>query len=337
MLAELQLTRAPVAARAALDEIALLGEIQVNEGAYAEVASPLPARVLTMLAAPGTRVRPGTALATLQSIELGQARAAFLSSQARARLAQSALERKRSLAKERIVAGRELQEAEAEAAAALAEMRAARAALGALGVSAEGAGSVFTLRSPIAGEVIERTIVRGQLADPSRPAFKVADLSHLWLVAHASERDADHLRIGADAQVHLPSDSDRTLLGTVTLVGREVDPGSRTVPVRIELASPSMRLRPGMSATVTIASETGGAPMLTVPVTALQHLRDGWYVFLPRATGTFVLREVERGRDVASDIEVRAGLRAGDVVIADGAFLLKAEAEKASGAMGEEE
>ncbi len=339
MLPELHLTRAPVTARPAIEATVLLGELQVDEGAYAEVASPVPARVLTVLAAPDAHVRPGTALATLQSTELGQARATFLAAEARARLAQSALDRKRSLAEERIVSGREVQEAEAEAAAALAESRAARAALSALGVPADGdqAGAVFTLRSPVAGDVIERSAVRGQLADPARALFKIANLSHLWLIAHASERDADRVRLGAHAEVRVQSSPGRLLVGSVTLIGREVDPASRTVPVRIELANPGALLRPGMTATVTIASNEGGASILTVPVAALQHLREGWYVFLPRGTGMFVLREVERGRDLGSDIEVRAGLCTGEIVVADGAFLLKAEAEKASGAMGEEE
>ena len=338
MLPELHLTRSPVTARPAIEETMLLGELQVNEGAYAEVASPLPARVLAVLAAPGAHVHPGSALAGLQSTELGQARATFLSTQARARLAQSVLDRKRSLATEHIVAGRELQEAEAEAAAALAEMHAARTALGALGVLADGGqGAMFTLRSPIAGDVIERSVMRGQFADPARVLFKIANLSTLWLIAHASERDAGRLRPGARADVRVQSAPERSLVGTLTLIGREVDPASRTVPVRIELANPGMFLRPGMTATVSIASSQGGASILTVPVTALQHVRGGWYVFLPRGTGTFVLREVQRGQDLGSNTEVRAGVGPGEIVIADGAFLLKAEAEKASGDMGGEE
>ncbi len=77
--------------------------------------------------------------------------------------------------------------------------------------------------------------------------------------------------------------------------------------------------------------------VLAAPVVALQHLRDAWYVFLPAGPARFVMREVSRGRDLGDEVEIVSGLRAGERVVVNGAFLLKAEAEKASGAMGEEE
>ena len=77
-------------------------------------------------------------------------------------------------------------------------------------------------------------------------------------------------------------------------------------------------------------------PIVALPVAALQRLPEGWCVFLPRdEPGAYELRPVGRGRDLAGEVEIVRGLRPGERVVVEGAFLLKAEAEKARG-MGEE-
>ena len=338
MLRDLRITTAPVEARTASENVTMLGELRVNEDNYAEVGSPIAARVLRVLASPGETVRPGHALAELQSVELGKARAEYLAAKARRDLAQHSIQRKRSLAVERIVPQRELQEAEAEAAAADAALRAARAALLALGetadeVSASGDGdtSRFPLRSPIGGTILERQVVRGQVADPARPLFRIADLARLWLTVHAFERDAVRVKVGTAASATFPALPGRTFPGTVTLVGSQVDLNSRTIPIRIELTNPEGLLRPGMSATASVPLGTKAGVILAVPSAALQRLQEGWAVFLPRAQDRFEIRSVGRGRDLGGEVEVISGLQAGETIVVEGAFLLKAEAEKSSG------
>jgi cobalt-zinc-cadmium efflux system membrane fusion protein len=308
-----------------------LGELHVNEERYAEVSSPVAAQVTALRAAAGQAVREGHALAELTSPELGKARGAFHEADARARVARQALERKRSLLEERIVPAREVQEAEAEAQAAAAAQQAARAALESLGVhGAPGEGPRFVLRAPLAGTVIERTAVQGQVVEAGRLLFKVGDLRTLWVVAHASERDALRVRVGTKARVALQALPGRTLQATVTLVGREVEAASRTIPVRLILANEDGGLRPGMSATVWLPIGEGTS-IRTVPAAALQRLRESWCVFVPKDPGVFEVRPVGRGRDLGGEVEVLSGLSAGETVVVEGAFLLKAEAEKAAG------
>jgi len=71
-----------------------------------------------------------------------------------------------------------------------------------------------------------------------------------------------------------------------------------------------------------------------VPVAALQRLHDAWCVFVPKGKGVFEVRTVGRGRDLGGEVEIVSGARAGEVVVVEGAFLLKAEAEKAEGEGG---
>jgi cobalt-zinc-cadmium efflux system membrane fusion protein len=137
MLRDLHITTAPAEVRASGEGVTALGEVRVNEAAYAEIGVAIAARVVRVSAAAGDAVVAGQPLAVLQSVEVGRARATLLAGEADAKLARSTLERKRELARERVVPARELQEAEAAAAAAASSLEAARAALAALGVSLE--------------------------------------------------------------------------------------------------------------------------------------------------------------------------------------------------------
>ena len=83
-----------------------------------------------------------------------------------------------------------------------------------------------------------------------------------------------------------------------------------------------------MSATATLPVGDTGAPILTVPVAAVQRVRNEWCVFLPKDASHFEIRRIGRGRDLGGEVEVLSGLRAGETIVVDGAFLLKAQAEK---------
>jgi cobalt-zinc-cadmium efflux system membrane fusion protein len=331
---DLRITTAVAAERTGVQEVTVLGEVVADEARYAEVAPTTSGQIVRALVESDTMVKPGTPLALLRSTELGRARADLVSANARRDLAQQALNRKRGLASERIVAQREVQEAEATFRAAEADAQATDAALKALGVSGdpvEGDPSLFYVRSPIAGRVIDRRAILGQHADTDSRLFVVADLSHVWIVAQAFERDAVNVRAGSVAHVILAALPGREFDGRVSLVGRQVDEGSRTLPIRIELPNPSGVLRPGMSTSARLEVAGTGRMILTVPAAALQRVGDRWLVFVPKAEYEYEMRPVGRGRDLGNDVEVVSGLRAGETVVVEGAFLLKAEAEKRSG------
>jgi cobalt-zinc-cadmium efflux system membrane fusion protein len=330
-LRDLKLTTFPAELRPGGEGVTALGELKVDENVYAEAGSPIPARVVHPVASPGQYVRRGQPLAELESVEVGQARAQRTAAQARVELARQTVERKRGLAAERIVSRGELQRAEAERAEAEADLRGAEASLEALGVGAGRAGrlSNFTLASPISGTVLERFAVRGQSVEPSQSLFRIGDLSRLWLVVQAPERDAVRMRPGASAEITLAALPGQKLRGTVEWVGREVDAHSRTVPVRIVIPNQDGRLKPGMFATSWIETGAQGEQVVAVPATALQRMDDLWVVFLPQGEGRFEVRPVERGRDLGDEVAILSGLKPGERVVDEGAFVLRAEAEKA--------
>lgn len=334
MLRDLRVTTRQVESRTGSDLVVLLGELAVDQRTYAEVGTPVAARVTRLLANAGDTVRAGQTLAELTSPELGRERAEYLSARARLTLAEAALERKRSLAAEKIAPLREVQEAESAVGEARAALRSSRAAIAAFGVEPptndgdDATSSLFVLRSPVAGAVIERAALVGQLLDPAAPAFRIGDLSTLWLTVHAFERDAVRVRQGVSARLAFPALPGQDFEGTVTMVGRQVERESRTVPVRIDVQNKQNVLRPGMSATATLPVGETGAAILTVPVSAVQRVRNEWCVFLPKDANHFEIRRIGRGRDLGGEVEVLSGLSANETIVVDGAFLLKAQAEK---------
>ncbi|HKU44008.1 MAG TPA: efflux RND transporter periplasmic adaptor subunit [Polyangiales bacterium] len=331
MLRDLRITVREAELRSAGEAIAALGELVVNEERYAEVGSPIAARVARVLVAAGDKVSAGQPLVELDSPELGRARAELTSARARKELAERALARRTELAAERIVAQRELDSTQAEASEASAQLSAAEQSLAALG-GGRGSGTRFVLNAPITGSVIERNAVQGRLVDAQQRLFAVGDLSQLWLVAHAFERDALRIQAGRNVRASFPALPGREFAGSVLRVGSRVDPLSRTLDIRIAIDNPEGVLRPGMSATARIPVGDESAQIVALPVAALQRLPEGWCVFLPLAEeGSFETRPVGRGRDLGGEVEVVHGLKAGERVVVDGAFLLKAEVEKARG------
>lgn len=337
VLGDLRITTGRVEERAGAETAALQGELRLNENAYAEVGAPIASRVIAVSVTAGQMVHSGQVLAILQSPEVGKAMSEVLSAEAHLELAKRALERKQRLGKERIVSEREIQEAETNAASAEAELRSARASLGALGVKAADSDAVgyvssrFALHSPLTGTVIERSAVNGQLADPAQPLFRIGDLSRLWLTVHAFERDAVRIKTGTQARVSFAALPGQTFQGRVILVGKQVESDSRTIPVRIEIANQRGDLRPGMSATASVVVGNVPGKVLAIPIGAMQRSADRWVVFIPRGEDSFEMRPVGRGRDLGGEVEILSGLKAGETVVVDGAFLFKAQAERARG------
>jgi cobalt-zinc-cadmium efflux system membrane fusion protein len=332
MMRDLRITTSVVEQRHGGDGVSLLGEVTVNEDSYSQVGAPIAARVVKINVGPGQHVSKGQQLAVLQSTEIGKARSENITARARLQLAQQTLERKRRLAGEHIVAQRDVQEAEAAVASAEADVRASRSTLQALDApDISGESSQLSLRAPISGMVIDRAALLGQLAEPAQPLFKIADLSNVWLSVHAFERDAVRLQTGKTAKVTLPALPGRTFQAKITLIGKQVDTASRTIPVRIAIANSSGVFRPGMSATAWVPLGESSQQVITVPAASVQRIENQWYVFIPKSQDTFELRQVGRGRDLEGEIEIVSGLKPGETMVVDGAFLLKAEAEKARG------
>ena len=158
---------------------------------------------------------------------------------------------------------------------------------------------------------------------PADILFDIADLSAVWILADVYESDLATVELGMAAEVTLPYQPGRTWRGKVAFVNPIVDPGTRTVKVRIEVANEDYALKPDMFADVVLRRELGDA--LFVPESAVLKPGDRQIVFLDLGDGRLAPREIETGARVEGGYAVLSGIAEGDKVVTSANFLIDSE------------
>jgi membrane fusion protein, copper/silver efflux system len=201
--------------------------------------------------------------------------------------------------------------------------------------SLEARGTVsrtLTLRAPRAGEIVEKNVIAGQAVQAGTNLFLIADRSEVWVDVAIFEQDAAAVRVGAPATVSVDAIPGRTFRGRVTFIYPQLDEKTRTLTARVQVANPAGTLRPGMYATAELAR--GGRRAVSVPLTAVLPTGTKDLVFVNRGDGRFVPREVRVGARNDSLVEIVAGVKAGDEVIASATYLLDSESNLAAAIQG---
>lgn len=180
------------------------------------------------------------------------------------------------------------------------------------------------IRSPIDGIVLSRSVTVGQVVDTGTEAFVISDLSTVWVMAAANEKDIGFLHNGASADVTTQGFADVAFRGRVSDVGDMLDPQTRTLPVRIQVPNPGIRLRPGMFATAHVAGFSTRTAIF-IPEDALQNINGNQVVFLTPDGVTFRPQVVRLGTHSMGRTEIVEGLRPGDRIVVGGAFMVKGE------------
>lgn len=315
------------------------GSIVAADDRQARVGVRVPGRVTALKAAVGDTVKKGQVLAVVESPELGRAKSEYVSAAAAARLARENAAREKQLFEKKISAEVEWRKAEAEAVRTAADLQAAENRLHALGVGDRELpdkvahfGSTFGTSSPIDGVVVERGVTLGEMVNPEKTLFLVMDLGVVWLIVDVFEKDIAQVALKQRVKVSVTAYKEEEFEGEVSYIGAVVEPRSRAVKVRIALANPNGRLKPGMFARVSLSDTKGDEhEHLFVPVEAVQRTEQGEIVFVPGdEPGEFVPRPVKTGHEAGKSVAIDSGLTAGEQVVVSGSFILKSELGKAS-------
>ncbi len=189
----------------------------------------------------------------------------------------------------------------------------------------------LTLRSPIAGTVMEKQTFAGQYVTPQSDLYVVANLSTVWMQARVFQYELTHVALGMPATVSFQSTPGRITVGKIVFIDPVVDEVSRSAQVRIELANPSGELRPGMFGDVSIGHTMGKG--LTVPASAIIRTGERDIAFRVLAADRFAPVEVKISPISFGDrFQVLAGLKAGDEVVTSANFLIDSESRLEAGA-----
>ena len=180
------------------------------------------------------------------------------------------------------------------------------------------------VKSPMTGYVTTRNAAPGLFVQPgvAPPPFTVADLSTMWMFANVPESETPFLRVGQKVKARVGAFPDREFDGVVTVLGPSVDPNTRRVFVRSEIADPEHLLRAGMFANFTI-SVGNSTNSTAVPQSAVVREGDGTMtVWVTNDRKRFMRKTVKIGHIQDGLDEILDGVQQGELIVSDGAVFL---------------
>jgi cobalt-zinc-cadmium efflux system membrane fusion protein len=318
-----------------VEELRASGRVDFNELFLSRIGANVTGRVSDILAVPGQMVKQGDVLAKITSTELTQSQLSYLKAKSASQLAEQAANRAKILYKEDVIALAELQRREAESNSAKAEFRAANDQLRVQGMDQVSidklakSGVIESINNVVAtipGEIVERKINKGQVVQPADALFTVADLSSLWAISEVPESSSYLIRKGQKASLIIPALRNQEIEGTVAHVDSIVNPQTRTVVVRMELANKEGQIKPGMLATMLIESQP--LDKLVVPVGAVVREDNHDHVFVRLDDDLYRMVPVKLGPEGKGFRPVISGLKEGQEIAIEGAYHLNTERKR---------
>lgn len=331
-------------------EVTAPGKVEANPNLISRVPLPVPGRVARVLVKLGDSVTSGQPILMIESPEASDASANYAQSesvitQASAALTQAHVttakakadyDRATALFEHEAVAQKDLLNAKSEyeqskaaaeqAAAAVEHAKAARARaferLRLLGLKPGEARPQVVVRSPLAGKVMEMSVVAGEYrTDTTAPVMTIADLRTVWVTSDVPENSLRLVNAGETVDILFDAYPGEKFYGRVARVADALDPKTRTIKVMVELDNARGRLKPEMFGRIRHVEAAREIPAL--PVGAI--IQDGGknIVYVEQSKGRFEAREVITGHRSGDLITIVSGVQPGERVVVDGVMLLR--------------
>jgi cobalt-zinc-cadmium efflux system membrane fusion protein len=301
-----------------------VGTVEFDPTHVAAVGTRASGVVAKVLHVEGDLVERGELLAEIESAGLAEAHADLRVAASKKRAAELNLARARTLFEKQLTTAREFEQARSALEEQNALLAAAEERIQALGGGGSDTG-ISQLRAPVAGVIAARSIAPGQSLEPGHVAFRVGDLDQLWVILRIFERGVGLVSVGDVVEVRSLSELARKITGTVAHVGEVLDPGTRTVNVRVVVPNEERSLRPGQSVKATIRTSGPARTATSVPTSAVTYVDGAPTVFVAETPTRFVPRRVELGIDGGDRVEITKGVREGERVVSKNVLAIKSE------------
>jgi membrane fusion protein (multidrug efflux system) len=307
-----------VTKRDLVEPLLVRGSVGAPPNEDVKLAAQVAGRVVSMRVAEGDSVRAGEVVAEIETPPLEdlqrQAKAALSQAQAARENAKLNLARTERLFERGIAAGKEVEDARAQAAATEAALEQAHAAL----ATADRQLARARVTSPISGQVVKRFVGVGEQVDgtPAQPLVEIANVDKVEVAAHVAAERLARVRVGQRAELVSDAWPGRRFEAEVIAISPAIDPATNAALVRLRVPNPEHMLKVGMFAEVRIGlAEKKG--VLVVPPSALSRTADGTAVYL--VSGAEAARtKVEIGLETPDAVEVVSGLKEGQTVLTSG-------------------
>jgi cobalt-zinc-cadmium efflux system membrane fusion protein len=331
--------------------LVLTGSVGHDENRLLQVASNVRGRVAAIPVDLGAWVRKGDPILEIESVELGRAREEFVKELSELSVSARAYERARTLVQAKAISAGEFETREGDSLSKKAAVEAAERALHLYGdsepevarlrarvasdspIASDSEAPRLVLRAPFDGRVVDRKVTPGALVESLQPLMTVANLSQVWVFLQAYEKDLALLHNGLPVTIRTEAYPQESFGGRIDFISSTLDTTTRSVRVRATVANPKEKLKPGMFVKAHVdvpnAAEEASA-ILVVPQSALQTLEGRSTLFVEVEPGVFERHFVEVGHSFEGFTEVLSGVKAGDVVVTEGSFVMKSEFAKSS-------
>ncbi len=299
-------------------QLRVTGSIVPDVSRSVPVVSLASGRVVAIAARLGDSVKKGQVLLRVQSADLSGAFSDYRKAVVDEQLARAQLERAKDLYDKGAGPLKDLQAAEDAEVKAKVDVENTTERIRVFGGSIDHPSPIVEIRAPVSGVITDQQVTNAAgVAGLGAPnPFTISDLSSLWVLCDVFENDLGNVHLGEKAEIRLNAYPDKVLTGVIGNIGAVLDPNLRTAKVRIEVRNNGL-LRPGMFVTATFRGQKEETHT-TIPATAVLHLHDRDWVYVPLAGKKFRRAEVTGGEMLPNGFqEVTSGLKPGDQVVAN--------------------
>ena len=312
---------ATATAQSTAPELVVTGTVNPDISRNVPVISLASGRVAAIHARLGDTVTKGQLLLTVHSDDISGAFGNYRKAVADEVLARTQLERAKDLHLHGAIALNDLQVAQDTEDKAKVDVETMSEHLRLLGNDPDRPNGMVDIFAPVSGVITDQQVTNsaGVQSLTTNP-FTISDLSSVWIVCDVYENDLPNVHIGDTAEIRLNAYPDRVLRGSVSNIGAILDPNIRTAKIRIEVANPGI-IRLGMFVTATFRGVTKEMHTV-VPASAILHLHDRDWVYVPAADKKFRRVEVVGGDPLPGNLQqIKSGLKPAQQVIANAAVL----------------
>jgi cobalt-zinc-cadmium efflux system membrane fusion protein len=303
------------------NEIKLNGKVVPNEGRQAKVYALVSGKISEATKELGDYVQKGQTLAVLRSTEVVNMSNDISLAEANVDMAKKNKESVEDLYKGDLATERELANARLEYSKAVAELKKAKQIAAITG----GKNASYVLTAPVSGFIIEKNITNNSEVrqDNDTPLFTIADLTSVWIMANVYERDINNIHLGDEVKVTTLSDPAKEYSGKIDKIYNVLNPGTRSMQVRISMRNETYTLKPEMFATIKVKAKTPGQNV-TVPYKALVFENSKQYVVVKKSDEALEKREIQLVKKRGEQAFIQ-GVETGEqVVTSSPVFLLSA-------------
>jgi membrane fusion protein, heavy metal efflux system len=309
--------------------LSVTGVVAPDVSRTVPVISLASGRVVEIRARLGDTVQKGQVLLRVQSQDIAGAFSDYRKAVVDEILARKQFDRAQLLYDKGAISLNDFQVAQDAEDKAKVDVETALEHLRVLGVDKDHPAGLVDIAAPVSGVITDQqvTTAAGVQGLAGANPFTISDLSNVWILCDVYENDLANVHVGETADIRLNAYPDKVLTGKISNIGPILDANIRTAKVRIQVGNPGLLMRVGMFVTATFHGQRKER-VASVPASAILHLHDRDWVYVPADGNKFRRVEVKAGVNLPDKMqEIRAGIEPGQEVV-NNALLMQSSVEQ---------